>query len=121
MNPTYDRLRLTPHPKGQGQICKYWKDGLLEILCQEGLAVVELKPRERKPTIQVWRMPPILTPYQYARLNAQIQADYDSWLERYGHLFNVPHQLAWEAIEEQAIAPLMPCYDQAEISHNSAY
>jgi hypothetical protein len=118
LSPQYDWLRLTPHPNGQGLICKHWHDGLLEILCQVGLAVVELKPRQRKSTIQVWRMPPLLTPQQYGRLNAQIQADYDGWLEQYGHLFNVPNRLAWERIEESILAPLMPCYDQAEVSHN---
>jgi hypothetical protein len=117
-SPNYEFLRLKPHPKGQGLMCQHWNDGLLEILHQEGLAVVELNTGERKPTIQIWRMPPLITPYQYARLNEQIQSDYDHWLAKFGHLFNVPERKAWRSIEEPTLAPLMPGYDQAQVTDN---
>lgn len=61
-------------------ICQHWKLGLLEILRQEGLAAVELNPGERKPALQIWRLLPIITPQQYARLGSQLQSDYDIWL-----------------------------------------
>ncbi|MCB0191915.1 MAG: hypothetical protein KDJ65_08225 [Anaerolineae bacterium] len=118
LSSAYRWLRLISHPKHKGLICKHWKDGLLEILCQEGLAAVELIPGERKPTIQVWRMPPVLTPRQYARLNVHLQADYDHWLDQYGQMFNIHSRQEWRSIEEPSLAPLMPAYDQLQVSHN---
>ncbi len=79
---------------------------------------MELNAGERKPTLQVWRMPPVLTPRQYARLNAELQADYDRWLERYGPLFGLHSRSQWQAIEASTLAPLMPGYEQAQVSHN---
>ena len=114
-SPTYDLLRLKPHPKGQGLICQHWKLGLLEILRQEGLAAVELNPEERKPTIQIWRMLPIITPQQYARLSSQLQSDYDDGLDHYGHLFDIHDRQSWQAISEPSLAPLMPGYDQVQV------
>jgi len=114
-SPTYDLLRLKPHPKGQGLICQHWKLGLLEILRQEGLAAVELNPGERKPTIQVWRVLPIISPRQYAHLSSQIQSDYDIWLEQYGHLFEIPDRQTWQSISEPSLVPLLPGYDQVQV------
>lgn len=117
-SPSYECLWLKPHPKGQGLMCQHWKNGLLDILRQEGLAVVELNTGERKPTIQIWRMPPIITPRQYARLNEQIQSDYDDWLDKFGHLFGISDRKIWQAIEEPTLVPLMPGYDQAQVIDN---
>lgn len=116
--PNYDRLRLKAHPRGQGVMCQHWKEGLLEILWREGLAQVELNPGERKPTIQVWRMPPLITPRQYARLNSQLQADYDDWLEKYGSLFGILDRRDWQAITEPSLVPLMPDYEQVQVTDN---
>jgi hypothetical protein len=91
---------------------------LLDVLRQEGLAAVELNTGERKPTIQIWRMPPIITPHQYARLNEQIQSDYDDWLDKFGHLFGISDRKTWRAIEEPTLVPLMPGYDQAQVIDN---
>jgi hypothetical protein len=99
-------------------MCQHWKNGLLDILRQEGLAVVELNTGERKPTIQIWRMPPIITPRQYARLNEQIQSDYDDWLDKFGHLFGISDRKTWQAIEEPTLVPLMPGYDQVQVIDN---
>jgi len=115
-SPTYELLRLKPHPKRQGLICQHWKLGLLEILRQEGLAAVELNPGERKPAIQIWRMLPIITPQQYARLSSQLQSDYDIWLEQYGHLFDVPDRQTWQSISEPSLVPLLPGYDQVQVT-----
>ncbi len=118
-SPNYDWLRHKPHPKkGCGLICQHWKLGLAEILHQEGLATIELKPGERKPTIQIWRMPPLLTPVQYARLNSQIQSDYDNWLDQYGYLFGIRNRQVWEAITDSSLVGLMPGYDQSQIKDN---
>jgi hypothetical protein len=114
-SPSYDLLRLKPHPKRQGLICQHWKLGLLETLRQEGLAAVELNPGERKPTIQIWQMLPIITPQQYARLSSQLQSDYDIWLDHYGHLFDIPNRQTWQAILEPSLVPLMPGYDQVQV------
>ncbi len=117
-SPNYDLLRSKPHPKGQGRICQHWHLGLLDILRQEGLAAVELKSGQRKPTIQIWRMPPVLTPHQYTRLNSQLQADYDTWLKQYGPLFNIVDRQSWQAITEPSLVSLMPDYDQLEVIDN---
>jgi hypothetical protein len=101
-------------------ICQHWKDGLLDLLHREGLVALELKSGERKPTLQVWRLLPLLTPRQYARLNSQLQADYDAWLEQYGHLFGLADRATGAAITEASLAPLMPGYDQAQVSDNFA-
>jgi hypothetical protein len=119
-SPSYDLLRLQPHPQGQGVICQHWKDGLLDLLHREGLVALELKSGERKPTLQVWRLLPLLTPRQYARLNSQLQADYDLWLEQYGHLFGLADRQTWAAITEDSLAPLMPGYDQGQVNDNFA-
>jgi hypothetical protein len=119
-SPSYDLLRLQPHPQGQGLICQHWKDGLLDLLHREGLVALELKAGERKPTLQVWRLLPLLTPRQYARLNSQLQTDYDAWLEQYGPLFGLADRPTWAAITEDSLARLMPGYDQAQVSDNFA-
>lgn len=118
LSPNFDLLRHTPHPAGKGLICKHWSTGLLEVLRREGLAIVELNDGERKPTLQIWRMPPVLTPAQYARLTAELQDRFDPWLDQYGPLFNIPNRDFWRAIAEPTLAPLMPGWDQGQIADN---
>lgn len=113
---TYDFLYLKPHPHG-GYQCLHWVIGQLETLLQAGLARVEIMPGY-KPAIQLWRMPPLITPYQYRGFTSQLQADFDRWLADYGYLFNIPHRDYWLSITEPYLAPLMPGYSLFSIGNN---
>ena len=130
----YALLSSKPHCRRQGLVCEHWQEGALEVLRRSNLAVVELKPGERFPTIQVWRLPCLLTPTQYARLNEHLQLEFDSWLKSYGSLFveveeNVSKRMTrpeleteirrvWAGITEPSLIPLMPGYDLAEVNDN---
>lgn len=115
-SPGYEWLRHTPHPKG-GCKCEHWVVGQLEVLCQVGLARVEIQ-RGYKPAIQIWRMPPVITPAEYRQLTPELQSDFDSWLADYMHLFNIPNRDFWLSITEPHLAPLMPGYANHQIMHN---
>jgi hypothetical protein len=116
-SPNYEWLRYKQH-SGGGLACLHWVVGQLEVLHRVGLARIEIRPREYKPLVQVWRMPPVITPYQYRGLTPQLQSDFDAWLIEYGHLFNIPHLDFWRAITEPYLAPLMPGYTSWEIEDN---
>ena len=118
-SPKYEHLRLKEHPKSQGFMCQHWSAGLLETLHKEGVVAIEMREiNEQKMFLQVWRMLPILTPQQYARLNNALQNDYDQWLDAYGHHFGITDRRSWEASTEASIAPLMPGYDEQQIKDN---
>jgi hypothetical protein len=115
-SPNYEWLRHTKHQK-DGLKCEHWIIGQAEILCQAGLARIEIQPGY-KPVMQVWRMPPIITPYECGQLTPQLQRDFKTWLADYGHLFNIPSEEFWWSITEQHLAPLMPGYASYQIMHN---
>jgi hypothetical protein len=118
-NSKYKYLRLKAHPKGQGFMCQHWSEGMLEVLHREGLVAVEVREiNEQKMYIQTWRMLPLLTPAQYARLSNDLQNDYDKWLTTYGHIFGVTIRREWELSQEASIVPLMPGYDGLAINNN---
>lgn len=116
-SPSYEWVWLKSHPK-TGLQCLHWVVGQLEKLCEFGLARVELRPGEYKPIIHVWRMPPVITPYEYHQLTPQLQSDFDAWLNEYGYLFNIPDQDFWLAITEPHLAPHMPGYASEAVKHN---
>lgn len=113
----YEWLWHKAHPAG-GLQCLHWVMGQLERLCEVGLARVELRPGEYKPVIHLWRMLPLITPYEYRSLSPQLQTDFDAWLLEYGPQFNAPHPDFWRAITEPHLAPLMPAYLNEQIKHN---
>ena len=114
----YRWVRHRPFPKG-GSKCEHWSTGLLEILCQQKLARVHfLSSDNYKPEIQIWRMPSLLTPYVYERMEPLLQKDYDLWLDQYLVLFGLKDRREWATIRHEYLEPLMPGYDQYEIDHN---
>ena len=114
----YRWVRHRPFPKG-GSKCEHWSTGLLEILCQQKLARVHfLSSDNYKPEIQIWRMPSLLTPYLYERMEPLLQKDYDLWLDQYLVLFGLKDRREWATIRHEYLEPLMPGYDQYEIDHN---
>jgi len=99
--------------------CMHWRTGWLEILFAEKLLAVEEikspdKPRSHSLKLQVWRILPLLTPWQVGHLSEVEQERHDRWVERYGHLAQPPVSLeAWEAETAPTLVPLMtsPPYD----------
>ena len=120
-SPRFEYIRLKKHPQGQGVMCQHWNEGVLEVLYRERLVKVEVREiNEQKLYVQVWRMLPLLTPGQVARLNDDLQNDYDRWLETYGHLFGVVERRAWEREVGgvESLVSLMPGYGEGEVEDN---
>jgi hypothetical protein len=116
-SPNYEWLWLKSRPDGGFQ-CLHWVVGQLEKLVEFGLARVALESERYKPTIRIWRMPPIITPFEYAQLTQQLRSDFDAWRAQYGDLFNIPHEDFWRSIAEPHLAPHMPAYADDNIPAN---
>lgn len=98
--------------------CLHWHRGLLQILADEGLAAVAATEAERwlnRLEVQVWRLFPVLTPWQVSRLNIQLQEEHERWLEGQGDRPKLGEALGvtlreWEQIEARTLVPLMTGY-----------
>lgn len=107
-------------PQDTAPRCLHWRTGWLEVLFAEKLlAVAEVKaadkPRSHLLQLQVWRILPILTPFQVSRLSESEQERHDRWLEQYGHLAQPPLTLTtWEAEPARTLVPLLtePPYER---------
>lgn len=98
--------------------CLHWSVGLLEILQQAKLIRIERQASGYKPAMQVWRLPTLLTPAQYATLTDSLQADYRSYIERHGPRFGLAGFEEWLTIEQAYLEPLLPGYKLAEVDNN---
>lgn len=63
---------------------RYWQDGALDIMQQEGIASLreEGRGRQRSYRIRVLNSPPILTPSQVQRMPLLLSNAHDEWIER---------------------------------------
>jgi hypothetical protein len=93
--------------------CKHWITGAIEYLQREKILLAHIQggphPRQKRTTFQVWRLLPILTPKQVARLPWIIQIRHEQWLAGYGGLIGYDCT-TWEAITETRLVELMPGY-----------
>lgn len=105
--------------------CLHWQIGLLEILFQECLIAIDEKPGQRwanRLDVQVWRLLPILTPYQVGLLNDDLQVEHERWLEgrsdrpALGEALGVTLE-EWEQITVKTLVPLMPGYQEYRLLH----
>ncbi len=63
--------------------CRYWRTGAFEILYQEGLLAINVTgqtSKSKKHHLQVWRILPLLTPWQVERLPEADQEIHNGWL-----------------------------------------
>lgn len=98
--------------------CLHWSEGLLEVLQRARLVRVERQASGYKPAIQVWRLPTLLTPSQYAGLTDSLQADYRGYIERHGPRFGLGGFEEWLTIEADYLEPLLPGYERAEVDND---
>lgn len=117
LSRNYPYLRYKEHGRG-GLICQHWSLGMLEILAEAGLSIVQLFQGERKPAIQVWRMFPPLTPTQYTHLSPALQSQFDIWLDEWCERLGLRDRNEWRSITEPTLLPLMPGYHSHELTHN---
>lgn len=101
-----------------GLKCKHWSTGLIEVLQVAGLMRVEAPPTGYKPRVQVWRLPNLLTPYQYRQLPPVMQTQFDGYLESYVRRYGLTEKAQWEQIEVEHLEPLMPGYDNWVVSND---
>ena len=94
--------------------CKYWQPGALEILFKEKLLALEttkLTPSENSRIfrLSVYRVLPLLTPYQVQFLPKYIQRDHENWLKTYQKTLRITlHD--WENIEERTLVSAQSGY-----------
>jgi len=100
-----------------GLKCKHWFTGLIEILQAVGLMRAEMLPGY-KPYIQVWRLPGLLTPYQYSQLPLPMQFMFDHYIEYHAHRYGLSGRLEWERIGVDYLEPLMPGYDMYVVGND---
>jgi len=96
------KIRSNKFPQGR-PACRYWVHGALEILVQEGLAVLQKhgsSPRSTFYTIQVYQRLPLLVPRQVARLQAKLQVAHARFLRARGKLE------AWQEIDVYSMLAL---------------
>lgn len=111
-NARWPHLRHQPLPGG-GFLCRHWVPGRLEILHRHGLVRVQLAgPAGRKPTLQLWRLLPPLTPRQVNTLTPELQRDYLGFIRDYGRLFRLD-VARWQQITAPSLLPLLPGYPTA--------
>lgn len=99
--------------------CMHWHTGLLQTLADEGLAAIGEKEGEKwlnRLEVQVWRLFPVLTPWQVKQLNGQLQDEHERWLEGRSDRPTLGAALGvslreWQQIEVKTLVPLMPGYD----------
>jgi len=113
----YSLLWFKPDQAG-GVRCLHWSVGLLEILQEARLVRVERFRTDYKPAVQAWRLPSLLTPYQYQQLNDTLQTDYKNHLVACGRRFGLASFEEWEQIAVPYLEPLMPGYRLAEVDNN---
>jgi hypothetical protein len=112
-NARWSHLRQRSLPEG-GYLCEHWVPGRLEVLHRHGLVRVQLAgPTSRKPSLQLWRLLPPLTPHQVkSYLTPSLQNDYQRFISEYGHLFRL--DLArWQQLTVPSLLPLLPKYQAA--------
>jgi hypothetical protein len=95
----------------------------LEILFREGLVAIEERQGQRwanRLDIQVWRLLPILTPYQVELLNDDLRLEHERWLEgrsdrpNLGKLLDLP-LARWEQIPEKSWVPFLEWWNQGRL------
>ena len=101
--------------------CYFWYTGQLEILYQEKLLAIEVEkrgdhPRSRTIRVQIWRLLPILTPWQVGKLNGELQKAHQAWIEDFGHLLNLNYAV-WKKITERTLVDLMEGYNEYRQLH----
>ncbi len=108
--------------EGDERHCFFWRTGLLEILQDEGLVVMQSvrgKTRNHALRFQVWRSLPVLTPVQVARFDEPRQQAHQAWLNMVARSRpQLGLTLArWQAIPltVQSLVPEFPAYEQREI------
>lgn len=109
----YQPVRMKVSRYGNPQ-CLHWVSGAFEQLYQAGLLAITVTgdaPRSTFHHLQVWRLLPLLTPYQVQQLHEVEQEAHERWLEKHAHKggFRVD---AWSAIVEPSLVPLMSGYDE---------
>lgn len=121
----YERIWHKPlSGDGQQIKCMRWAEGLLEKLRSHHLVRVEIdRPSARKPRLQIWRMLPLLTPYQHEThlVTDTIQAQHKGWIKRYGEKFGLDPRdpwTDWKQIAEPETVLLMPGYRLYETGDN---
>lgn len=75
---------------GQPQ-CRFWRTGALEVLYREGLLAIRISGDSSKDTyhhLQVWRLLPLLSPWQAEALPESEWPAHRDWIEAQGKSFN---------------------------------
>jgi hypothetical protein len=118
-NPAFQPVKVS---LGKDELprCLHWQTGLLEVLYKEKLVAVQETQGQRWNNyleLQVWRLLPILTPFQVGKLNADLQEEHERWIEgrsdrpSLGKLLDISLS-DWEQIEAKTLVPMMPGYEE---------
>ena len=107
---------------GQERCC-YWYTGALEILYETGLIAVEQVEGAAARTLgqlrlQVWRVLPILTPYQVGQLSKVQQADHKQWLQNHYATLKLSFE-SWSNFPERSLVPFMQHYADGRKLHGT--
>jgi hypothetical protein len=72
---------------GERPMCRYWSAGVFQLLAEHGLAAVKqigAAARNTRFAIQIYRWPPLLTPWQASRFSAEAQQAHEAFLRELG-------------------------------------
>lgn len=110
----YNPTRIQETRDGR-PVCVHWDPGIFEQLYDEGLLAIRVSgdannPRSVMHYLQMWRLLPLLTPYQAAQLGEADQESHHNWLRAHGHIIGLDLS-AWESITETSLVPLLPGYN----------
>jgi hypothetical protein len=100
-----------------GRHCRHWLDGILEVLSDEGVLVVEAYGGRKNYhlKLQVWRSWPLLTPYQVKKdLSPALQAEHKQWLQKHGSIINVTLEV-WTAEPAHSVIEQFPDRGEGQV------
>ncbi len=101
-----------------GLKCLHWSTGLIEVLQAAKLMRIEAQPTGYKPLVQVWRLPGLITPYQYHQLQPYMQTVFDNYIQQHAQRYGLAGEREWEQIGTDYLEPLMPGYDEAIVGND---
>jgi hypothetical protein len=72
---------------GERPMCRYWSAGVFQLLAEHGLAAVKqigTAARNTRFAVQIYRWPPLLTPWQVGRFSNEAQQAHAAFLSELG-------------------------------------